>query len=88
MQEILEVKRVIINPDTNVVSIFNKTFLIKDIISIEEADAVTKEEFGIENLVLVSLEYSDVFVNMGYKDLIKVWIKYLNDVSKVNIYKN
>lgn len=69
-----------------------KMIELADVLSIEEADDVTKEDVNLEDVVILVLSYGDVFVNGKYTSIKKKWLNYKKkieeDSSFINASKN
>ena len=63
-----------------------------DIISIEEADDVTKNEVDLEHVVILMLTYGEVFIVGKYAAYKKLWLEYKKRMDEksgfINVGKN
>lgn len=72
----LEVVRIMIDTDTNVVSRVRKVIDLGDILTIEEANPKMREDLNEDNLVYLNIGYDEIIIVDKYKRIKKLWSEY------------
>lgn len=82
MQDVIEVVRVTKNAEIGYIDKVKKIVEWRDVISIEEAGQEIGSELESDNLVMITLSYSEIVVDASYEDLKAKWIKYRKAAKK------
>lgn len=82
MQDVIEVVRVTKNAEIGYIDKVKKIIEWRDVISIEEAGQEIGSELESDNLVMITLSYSEIVVDGSYEDLKAKWIKYRKAAKK------
>lgn len=77
----LEVLRIMIDTDTNVVSRVRKVIDLGDILTIEEANPKMKEDLDEANLVYLNIGYDEIIIVDKYKRIKKLWSDYKKHIA-------
>tara|TARA_B110000259_G_C14028685_1_gene405762 strand:+ start:1536 stop:1820 length:285 start_codon:yes stop_codon:yes gene_type:complete len=92
MQELIEVVRVTKNADLAYVDKIKKLIEWQDVISIEEGGREVYEELEQDNVVVITLSYSEIAVQASYNELKSMWLNYKKqskeEDKKLNNYRN
>jgi hypothetical protein len=83
---VMEVVRVSKNPDTGVICMRKKLIRYEDIESIEDANSDILGELGMSIATEITLPYEIIVVIEDYTALKTVWLKYIKEKSKLNMF--
>tara|TARA_R110002126_G_scaffold1738_4_gene10448 strand:+ start:1077 stop:1358 length:282 start_codon:yes stop_codon:yes gene_type:complete len=76
MQDTVEVRRITKNPDLGIIDRVRKVIEWRDVISIEEGGSEIAEELGENDLVLITLSYTEIVVMASYSKITKKWLEF------------
>lgn len=82
MQELIEVRRLIVDKTSQQTSIVKKTMFLSDIISVEEGDEMSKEDLGFNILNCITTVYGEFWVVDDYVMLNNKWNNYIKESKK------